>query len=47
MIIWKELWKKYKITKDYITIIDNAYEYSYKLTLREDIYNEFNKALTQ
>lgn len=38
---------KYNIKKYDIQIIDNNYEYSYELTLREDIYNEFNEAINQ
>lgn len=43
----ERIMEKYDIKKYDIQIIDNNYEYSYELTLREDIYNEFNEAINQ
>ena len=43
----EEIMKKYNVLNYDIQIIDNNYEFSYELTLREDIYNQFSEALNQ
>ena len=41
----EDIMRKYNISNYDIQLIDNKYEFSYELTLREDIYNAFSEAI--
>ena len=43
----EEIMRKYNISNYDIQLIDNKYEFSYELTLRQDVYDTFNNAINQ
>lgn len=43
----EDIMRKYNISNYDIQLIDNKYEFSYELTLRQDVYDAFNNAINQ